>query len=76
MFYSWGSLAHPTHIEWDKNYGVINLHCDAYLGTPYLSYQVELQPAVIAISLGLTAALPSSCDKGCPDKHYIGNVYE
>ena len=37
---------------------------------------MELQSAVIAINLGLTAVPPSSWDKGCPDKHYIGNVEE
>ena len=34
------------------------------------------QPPANTISWGLTAAPPSSWDKGCPDKHHIGNVYE
>ena len=41
-----------------------------------LSYHLELQSAVIAISWGLTAALPCSWDKVCPYKHHKGNVEE
>ena len=48
--------------------------CDAYLGNPYPSYYEEPQSAVIPISWGSTGALPSSWDKGWPDKHPIGSV--
>ena len=33
--------------------------CDAYLGTPYTSYKVELQLTVITMNWGSTEAPPS-----------------